>query len=70
MFREGDGLMCFVCGCTGDRKIDLRFDPVESSQTSFAEQLVDDPLEELIRTYEKLYRRSRELSKQLDRQDA
>lgn len=58
--------MCFVCGCTEEQKMDLRMDQIESVAPLFAEQLIDDPLEELIRSYEKTYRRTRELRKELD----
>ncbi len=60
--------MCFVCGRTGEQKMDLRIDHIEYTAPIFAEELIDDPLEELIRSYEKLYRRTSNLRKELNEQ--
>ncbi len=58
--------MCFVCGCTEEQKMDLRIDQIEYAAPIYAEELIDDSLEELIRSYEKLYRRTNELRKGLN----
>ncbi len=59
--------MCLACGCVEVEELDLRLAEMEPIKPDSIEQLIDDPLEETIRSYEKLYRRTRELDRVLER---